>query len=314
MKTFDVMAALAEPFRQAGRRPLATIVWGLVGLLPSVAGLALLFHLFGSDMFIEDPDFESAADMADFFQFQTGSMLIQLLEWLASIVVIVAVTRATFAGRRKDGAFFMRVGADEFRVLIASLVIMVVAIIALIVLALLGVGAGALIWQLPALPRALGLLVLGLGAFLLILLASGRAYLILPACVWYHRLAFEEGWKLGRGQSWKLVGLLVLLILVTLAIGLLMMIAAFILLLIIGAILGGWDMPAMDDPEAWVMNMFEQPLVWGVAATVLLIPLAWVQGFFQLLANAPFAHVVRELATVEPVIEDTPADIADESV
>lgn len=313
MKTFDIMEALAEPFRQAGRRPLATIVWGLVGLLPSVGGIALLFHMFGSGMFIEDPDFESDAGMAAFFQFQSWSMLVNLLEWLASIVVIVAVTRATFAGRRKDGAFFLRVGADEFRVLIASIVIAIVAVLALIVLALICVGIGALIWQLPELPRVLGLVVLGIAAFLLILLASGRAYLILPACVWHHSLAFEQGWKMGRGQSWKLVGLLILLVIVTIVVSLVMVSAALILLFIIGAILGGWDMPAMDDPEGWVMNMFEQPLVWGVTAAVLLVPLAWVQGFFQLLGNAPFAHVVRELSTDGDSEPETTADNPDES-
>ena len=314
MKTFDIMEALAEPFRQAGRRPLATIVWGLVGLLPSVGGLALLFHVFGGDMFIDDPDFESGADMATFFQFQSWSLLVNLLEWLVSIVVIVAVTRATFAGPRKDGAFFMRVGADEFRVLIASLVIAIVAVLALIVLALICVGIGALIWQLPDLPRALGLVVLGIAAFLLILLASGRAYLILPACVWHHSLAFEQGWKLGRRQSWKLVGLLIMLLIVTIVMTLVIMVVGLILLLIIGAILGGWDMPAMDDPEGWVMNMFDQPLVWGVTAAVLLIPLAWVQGFFQLLGNAPFAHVVRELSAEADSAAETTADNPDESV
>ncbi|MBL0947108.1 hypothetical protein [Brevundimonas sp.] len=314
MKTFDIMEALAEPFRQAGRRPLATIVWGLVGLLPSVGGLALLFYMFGGDVFTQDPDFESGAGTAVFFQFQGWSMLVNLLEWLASIVVIVAVTRATFARRRSDRAFFMRVGADEFRVLIASLVIVVVAILALIVLGLLCFGIGALIWQLPELPRALGLVVLGIAAFLLVLLASGRAYLILPACVWHHSLAFEQGWKLGRRQSWKLVGLLIMLLIVTIVMTLLIMVVAVILLLIIGAILGGWDMPAMDDPEAWVMNMFEQPLVWGIAGAVLLVPLAWVQGFFQLLGNAPFAHVVRELSAEADSAPETPADNPDESL
>lgn len=314
MKTFDIMEALGEPFRQAGRRPLATIVWGLVGLLPSVAGIALMFHMFGGDMFIEDPDFESGADLAIFFQMQSWSMLVTLLEWLASIVVIVAVTRATFAGRRKDGAFFMRVGADEFRVLIATIVIAIVAMLALIVLGLLCFGIGALIWQLPELPRVLGLLVLGVAAFLLILLASGRAYLILPSCVWHHSLAFEQGWKLGRGQSWRLVGLMIMLLIVTLVMTLLILVVGLILLLIIGAMLGGWDMPAMDDPESWVTNMFEQPLVWGVTAAVLLIPLAWVQGFFQLLGNAPFAHVVRELSPDTDSAAETTADNPGESV
>ncbi|MDP3402254.1 MAG: hypothetical protein Q8R97_14175, partial [Brevundimonas sp.] len=144
--------------------------------------------------------------------------------------------------------------------------------------------------------------------------ASGRAYLILPACVWHHSLAFEQGWKLGRGQSWRLVGLLIMLVIVTLVMSLVIIVVGLILLFVIGAILGGWDMPAMDDPEGWMMNMFEQPLVWGVTAAVLLVPLAWVQGFFQLLGNAPFAHVVRELSAEADSARETPADNTDESV
>lgn len=308
MKTFDIMEALAEPFRQAGRRPMATIVWGLVGLLPTVGGLALMVHAFGTEIFADTFDGDSGAEVAAFFQMQGWQMLVNLLEWLASIVVITAVTRATFAGRRRDGAFFLRVGADEFRVLVASIVIAIVAVIAVLVLMLICVGLGALIWQLPELPRALAYVALGVGALVVILLASGRAYLILPACVWHHSLAFEEGWKAGRGQTWRLAGLLIMVGIVSMVMSLVLLVVGVILLVIVGAALGGWSMPAMDDPEAWLENIFDQPMIWVTVGVLMLIPLSWAQGFFQLLGNAPFAHVVRELSADPESAADSTAE------
>ncbi|MBO9502330.1 hypothetical protein [Brevundimonas sp. A19_0] len=308
MKTFDITEALAEPFRQAMRRPMATLVWGLVSLLPSIGGIALMFHLFGSEMFFE-PDVQGVEDLQAFFQFQSWSMMVNLLEWLGSIVVITAVTRATFAVRRRDSAFFLRVGWDELWVLVASLVVAIVAVIAVLILAALAIGLGVAIWQLPELARGFGYLILGVAVLLAILLAAGRAYLILPACVWHHKLAFEEGWKLGRGNTWRLAGLLIMVGIVSLVMSLVLLVVGVILLMIVGAVLGGWSAPAIDDPEAWFENIFEQPMIWVTVGVIMLIPLAWAQGFFQLLGNAPFAHVVRELST-----DTDMADSSSESV
>lgn len=308
MKTFDITEALAEPFRQAVRRPMATLVWGLIGLLPSLAGVALMFHLFGNEMFFE-PDPESMEDLSAFFQFQGWSAMINLVEWLGSIVVITAVTRATFAIRRRDNAFFLRLGWDELWVLVASLVVAIVAVIAVLILAAVAIGLGVAIWQLPEMARVFGYLILGVGVVLAILLAAGRAYLILPACVWHHKLAFEEGWKLGRGNTWRLAGLVIMVAIVSIVMSLVLLVVGVILLMIVGAVLGGWTAPAMDDPEAWFENIFDQPMIWVTVGVIMLIPLAWAQGFFQLLGNAPFAHVVRELSTDADM-----ADSASESV
>jgi hypothetical protein len=79
--------------------------------------------------------------------------------------------------------------------------------------------------------------------------------------------------------------------------------------LILGA---GVGTLAMEDPEAWepwLEGLVRQPVWLIVAGVALLLPLAWLQGFSQVLMTAPYARVVevmaREPAPAEPISADT---------
>lgn len=311
MKTFDIMEAVAEPFRQAGRRPLATIVWGLVGLLPTVILFALVFSFMGQGGLIDAA--ETQGDLGPEFGLLVNAWanLAQVLDLLVGAVVIAAVTRATFAVRRKDAAFFLRLGWDEFRVAVIYLLIIVLAVVALALTLLIAVAVGASVWSLLSpLARTLFFTAMVIGLVVLTLWFAGRASLLIPATILHRRLAIEEGWRLGRGQSWRLVGLLLMLFIVILAIALVTVLAVVLVAVLVGAVVGGMDWTMLEDPEGWAMDVGAQPWIWGPVAALILIPVAWVQGFFQLLGSAPFAHVVRELSADV----DTTADNPDESV
>jgi hypothetical protein len=86
---------------------------------------------------------------------------------------------------------------------------------------------------------------------------------------------------------------LILQFLVAIAIG----IAFFLLFLIVVALVGG-GVAAATDPDAMLARLEtlpDQPALLIGLGLVLLIPMAWIHGFFQLLATAPFARAVLEL-------------------
>jgi hypothetical protein len=148
-------------------------------------------------------------------------------------------------------------------------------------------------WQLGDPWRWLACVVLGVTVFLGLMLLWGRLSLMAPASIRYGTFAFEEGWKLGRGRTWNLLGLWLILLLIAIAVGIAFLILFLIVMLVVGGGVSATDPEAL---EAWLKSLPQQPaLLVGVGA-VLLIPMAWLQGFSQTLFTAPYAHVVQALA------------------
>lgn len=315
MKRFSISDAAVEPFRQVGRRPLATIVWGLVMLAPGLMVLGAIFPLLGN---LIAEGFDPAAfehggtpeavlfgdDMAAMMQFQLWSNLANLFGALSLILVTAAIIRAVFAGRKGDGAFFLRLGMAELQVAVVGLAVGVGFCLVAIVATLLAVGVGFAVWQLGDPWRWLICIALGAGVVLGLILLWGRLSLLAPASIRYRTFAFEEGWKLGRGKTWSLFGLGIILFLIAIAVGIAFMMLFFIVMLAVG---GGLSAANPEALEAWVMGLPEQPLLVAGLVAVLLVPVAWLQGFSQVLFTAPYAYVVQALAKTEE-----PAAVAEE--
>jgi MFS family permease len=304
MKTFSIMEAAVEPFRQVGRRPLATIVWGLVMLAPSLLAIGALIPLLRdlaaagafSPEALEAADSDElpfAGDMAAMMQFQLWSNLAQLLGLLAWLVVATAIIRAVFAGRKGDGAFFLRIGMAELQVAVIGVAIFLGFILVAIVAALLAAGIGFALWQLGDPWRWLLCIALGIAVFLGLMLLWGRLSLLAPACIHYRTFAFEEGWKLGRGKTWSLLGLWIILILIAMVVGLVFMTLFLIVMMAVG---GSVQLADPEAIEAWITGLLQQPALLAGIVALLLIPIAWLQGFSQALFTAPFAHVVQARA------------------
>lgn len=307
MKRFSIMDAAAEPFRLVGRRPLATIVWGLVIMAPSLMVIGAMIPLF-SDLAASgafSPEAMAAAesdempfgdDMAAMMQFQVWSNLAQLLGLLSVLFVTTAIIRGVYAGRKGDRALFLRIGMAELQVAVVGVAIFIgVCFIALIAI-LLAVGIGFAVWQLGDPWRWLLCIALGLTVFVGLILLWGRLSLLAPACIHYRTFAFEEGWKLGRGKTWSLFGLWLFLFLIAILVGIAVM---TLFLIVVFAVGGSVQLTDPEAIEAWFEGLAEQPVLVAGVAAVLLIPFAWLQGFSQALFTAPFAHVVKALAAHE---------------
>lgn len=304
MKTFSIANAAAEPFRLVGRRPLATIVWGLVMLGPGVMVFAamapLLAGIFsgGFDPAVFEPgtDAEEAlfgGDMAAMMQFQLWSNLAQLLGLLALVVVTAAIIRGVFAGRKGDPAFFLRVGMAELQVAVVGLAVGIGFFFVTLIAVLLAAAVGFALWQLGDPWRWLLCIALGVAVVLGLMLLWGRLSLLAPASIRYKTFAFEEGWKLGRGQTWRLVGLWITLFLIAILVGVALMVLIMIVVLAVG---GGVQLTDPEALEAWITGLPQRPAWMAALAVMLLIPVAWLHGFSQALFTAPFAQAVQALA------------------
>ena len=318
MKTFSIMEAAGEPFRLAARRPLATLAWGLVMMVPAVGALALMGPLFLEMMaevtahpeMSDDPE-AFQQQFAGMMQMQLWSNLLNILQLASTLLVTTAIIRAVFADRKGDGAAFLRIGADEGRVAVIGVAVGVGAYLLMIVIVLLAVAAGFGLWSAPDPWRWIGWIGLGLGVVVGFLLLWGRLALLAPASIQQKDFAFVEGWKMGKGQTWRLFGLFLVLILICIVLG-----AAFLLLCaLVVAIIGG-GLGAFGDPEAieaWFAALPERPGMLVSAGAILLLPMAYIQGFSQALMTAPYAHVVAKLAArpeprdAAPISTDTEA-------
>ena len=312
MKTFSIGEAIAEPFRQAGRRPVATILWGLVLLAPSAIVLAavvpLLVELAASGALDQGPGAEVSLfedDFAAMMQFQIWSHLGNIAQLFTVLLATTAIIRAVFAGRRGDRAAFLRIGMHELYVAVVGLTIGVGVFIAMIVAVLLAVAVGVALDGVPDPWRILIYVGMGVALFVGLLALWGRLALLAPASLRYDTFAFVEGWRLGRGQTWRLLGLMIVMFLVMIALG----IAVTILFMIVAMLVGGGL--TVTDPEAvlaWLESLPERPGLLIGLGVVLVLPMAWIHGFCQLLGTAPFARAVSDLAR-EP--EEAPAISAD---
>lgn len=313
MTTFSVSEAIAEPFRQAGRRPFATIVWGLLLLAPTVLAFAALLPML-SDM-IASGAFERGDPGATLFdddfgkamQFQLWSNMANLLQLFGALFVTTAIIRAVFAGGRRDGTAFLRIGMDELYVAVVAVAIWIGMVILMVVGVLLAVAVGLALSGMADPWRALVYVGMGVALAIAFLALWGRLALIAPASIRYNTFAFVEGWKLGKGHSWRLLGLLIVQFVIAMVIGM----ALVLLLVMVAMIVGGGI--AATDPDAvleWLRGLPSQPAVLTGLIAVLLLPLAWIQGFSNLLITAPFARAVMDLAAepeaaAAPISADT---------
>lgn len=287
MKTFSIIDAAVEPFRLAAQRPIATIVWGLVMLAPGLMVLGAMAPLMagvfsgGFDPVVFDPGADSGAalfgdDMVAMMQFQLWSNLANLLQLLGLVLVTAAIIRAVYAGRRGERAFFLRIGKAELQVAVVGIAVGVGFFFVAMLAVLLAVGLGFAAWQLDNPWRWMLCVLLGVSVGLGLLLLWGRLSLLAPAAIRYGTFGFEEGWKLGKGRSWSLLGLGLVLFLIAIMVGIVCVILFLIVILTVG---GGVSATDPEAVEAWFASLPQQPALLAGMAIVLLLPMAWLQGF-----------------------------------
>tara|TARA_R110000787_G_scaffold9595_5_gene33375 strand:+ start:351 stop:1310 length:960 start_codon:yes stop_codon:yes gene_type:complete len=292
MARFSIGTAFGDAFRLVGRRPVSVLVWGLLILLPSAGAvlvtLPMIAEAIASSEAGRDPDFTGM------IQLQGVSGLLHIVQLLVMAVVYTAVMRAIIRPR-ETAVFSLRLGMDELRVAVVGVAVFIGVYVALIVLVLLGAAVGYAVWQLNSPGNWMAITALVLVLILGVWLMLARISLIAPASVLYRDFAFVQGWRLGRGQTWPLFGMMLLLVVIILLVELAVAIAALAAFGVGAAFINlesieVWANPAnWGDPVPWLMAN------WIVCALGGLV-LSFVYGLLLTLGLAPFASACRQLA------------------
>jgi hypothetical protein len=303
MAGFSAGAAIMSGFRLIGRHPGVVLVWGLayvaVALAPVIAlfwrDLPTLLDLYarimqslasGAAPPVNDPDFVRQQGLLVAFEAcQIG------LNLLAVTLVSCAVYRAVLEPERKAFAY-LRVGLQELWVL-ASLLGLVAVLVAVLVASstvagLIGQAAGPTTWT-----GGLIVFLASCGVVALVIWVALRLSLAAPMSFAERRFRLTEAWPLTRGHGWRLFGVAVGVVALTLLIQMVM--ATFAQALGVGAALGQLaDLRAfLADPAAHMARV--GPSLAGLAVLQVL-----VSALGLTLWATPFAEIYRELSGARP--------------
>lgn len=238
---FSATDAVFEGFRVVRRHPMALVFWALAyGLVLAVimglfAGpiaefMATTERLQGAD---PDPAEVQALGMA-YLQFMA---LVVPIGLLFGAVLNAAVARAVLRPDQK--AFgYMRLGADEVRVLAVTVALAVMfGVGGFVAVGVVGVAAGLA----GAANVGLGILVgliLGLGAAAGLAFIAVRLSLAVPITLAEKRIAILDSFALTRGHFWALFGMAILAFIMTMLVSLLSTIVALPVTLVTGGLEG----------------------------------------------------------------------------
>lgn len=308
MAGFSIGEAVGAGFGLIKRRPLSVFVWGLLTILPAAASMGVMLPMMESMIdTVAQAGTGTGTDagstimpdgmMAQMMQLQGVMAPLNALRFVLGVVVYTAIVRAVV--RPKESRYFsLRLSMDEVRVFVVSLALIVGVIVGMVLLSLLGVAVGAGLWQIVGPAQGLVTALLVIGCILAALLLGGRLSLLVPATVRFRTFAFAEGWTLGKGRSWSLVGVIVLLVLIIIG-----------LEIVVGGLLAGVILGVLGasgfDPQTVVNgdNPFEslQGLAranWPLLAAGIVVG-AMLYGMLAAILTAPFASVVRQLSDAE---------------
>lgn len=310
MAGFSIGTAVGEGFGLIRRRPLSVFVWGLLTILPAAASVGVMLPMMESMGAMvqvgshgdagpgEMPD----AMMAQMMQLQAVMAPLNALRFVLGVVVYTAIVRAVV--RPRESRFFsLRLSMDEVRVFVVSLALTIGVVVGMLLLGLLGAAAGAGLWQIAGPAKGLVIALLVIGGIVGAVLLGGRLSLIVPATVRFRTFAFAEGWNLGKGRSWSLVGVMLLLFLIIIGIEI---VIGGIMMGVVFAVMGSGavdfaSLEAGANPFANMTGMARANWPWLAVGVVVGSMFA---GMLTTILTAPFASVVRQLSRSE----DAPAD------
>lgn len=274
--SFSATDAAFEGFRVVRRNPVALVAWTLVYLIYTLGALFASSGMVKSmAVWVEQmealengPKPESLADLAPIMESYFAAM--SHMAWtlpvsmIVSAILMAAISRAVLSGRG-DGFGHVRLGMDEVRVFVVTLVIcilmVIVAVIAFVLAAVIGGVAVAAM-------EGWGGLVMGLAvlaAFAFVIWLCVRWSLAVPITVAEKRFAIFDSFAMTKGRFWPLLGMAfiagVLAIVISMLAGLVTMPLTM---------MGGMSMFGSmtgDDPMAMLEN-FNPTSPWMIASAV----------------------------------------------
>lgn len=309
---FSIGEALGDGFRLAGQRPMSVFVWGLLLLIPAWLPLLIvgpsLMDLPWAEMASDTGPSDSAAFNDYIARSNVASLLGNALQLLAYGMLGAAVYRLVLNpahGRRRP--FGLGLGMDELRVVVGYIALFVGMMIVMIALILVAVGVGLALWpMLSDAGQAWAVSALVFVSLIALLVIYARVCLIPPAFVAMGDFEFGAGWRLGAGQT----GRLILMTLVIWVLTLLIVLMAYAVLAAVGfglwmALGLGTTLP--HSPAEMADFVSSNPRLGWMG--VLILPLSWVYGLSGVVSMAPYASAVRQLTpsaeTAEPAASAT---------
>lgn len=271
---FSATDAAFEGFRLVRRNPMAMVAWAL---LYAVLSLTALFAMSTAiDPLIAWSEMAEAMEagsptpeeVGQLFQ-AFGAVLLRVV-WLAPLGLLVsamlyaAVARGVLEpGARSFG--YLRLGMDEWRVLVVSLVLSILmGLLCFVVMVLIGLIAGVSAASGANWGWLVGLLA-GLAGLALIVWLAVRLSLAVPITVAEKRMAFFDSFAMTRGRFWPLFGMAIIALVMTLIIGLLASIVTMPLAMMSG--LESWNFGAHSDPEI-IRAALDVSNPWVIASAV----------------------------------------------
>ena len=286
---FSATESAFEGFRLAKRSPVTILVWAVFYIVVTALVIAVAGGAMGQFMQMaatmepgaEPSDAEMMAFMSAYFS-MLG--LILPISLVLGSVSYAAVNRAVV--RPSESAFgYLRLGMDEVRVFVVSLVLSIV----------FGLGfglAGGLIFGVMGAMAAMmsdnaglvGLLmvVAGLLFVALIIWVVVRLSLALPITVAERRIAIFDSWKLTKGHFWGLLGMAILAWVLCLVVQILL---SIVLMPILFAVSGGFEnLAAIETMQPMEILQTMAPM-----AITILVFAAIVSALQLAIMYAPFA-------------------------
>lgn len=292
MTAFSATDAAFEGFRITREKPRILLIWAAFYLIISFLMPIVLVTMGGQDLMAletaaNDPNADPAAAL-DNFAALAPLYAILLPAGLAVQAILAAAVYRAILRPTETGLGYLRLGADEARLTVLTVIYFALTIVAVAAVVLVGgIGAG-LAYSIMGTPLA----GVGLGLFFLGLLFYVAVRLSLAPVMTFaeQRIAIFDSWRMTKGQFWKLVGAYGLAVCSVVVVLLL----ATVIFMAVAAVLAGGDIAAVAKiytPDLSSVGAYFTPLM--IAYTIFG---AFLNAFYYAVLVAPAAVAYRELS------------------
>ena len=293
---FSATDAVFEGFRVVRRQPLALVFWALfyaaiMAAAFAMIGPSLIGFVTATEQLEQSGATPTMEDFAPLFQMM-GLLFAVLLpaSLITSAMMHAAIARSVL--RPGESAFgYLRLGMDEVRVLVVSVVLFLVFMVLMAVSSgLIGVAVGMTVAaEAPALWLLVVLLVLATIALFAWLFV--RLSLAIPITMAERRIAIFDSFGFTKGRFWPLLGMALLAWVLSMVVGLLGSLVAMPLELATGG--GITALEGLEDESLQVILQSAWP---AIGAWILIN--AAMSALQVAVVYAPFAAAYRDIKGV----------------
>ena len=296
---FSATDAAFEGFRVVRRHPMALIFWALFYAVMMIAALALVGSSIIGLMSAAEGLESSGTTSPEAFMPILASYMVVLavvvpVSLVASAMIYAAVARAVL--HPSESAFgFLRLGMDEVRVLVVSIVLAIVfMVLSVVVFGVIGVVAGlTAAADIPAL--WLLVVLLGLAGVALFIWLAVRLSFAVPITMAERRISIFDSFAVTKGRFWPLLGMALLAAVMSIVVSLLGSLVAMPLQLLAG----GLDGLAQLEGESLPVIL---QAAWPAIAVWIVVN-AIMSALQVAVVYAPFSAAYRDIKGAQPNAE-----------